>query len=790
PTDQGSTCGLPSGTLCDPWVAAVANAARGNMVVVVPAGNSGNLGMGTINSPGDSPDAITVGASTNVHTLTSTVITPAGDRLEARLGDGPKPATSLKASLMTGAAVDSTGYGCLAFPQASLSGAIVVISTGQCADATKIFNAQAAGAAAVLLVEESVTAPLAAPRGLSNTSIPTALLTARSGAILKNYLSAHPGSLVTLDPAVSEARVADVEAIAPFSSRGPAIAGTSIKPDLVAPGGAIYTAAQSYDPNGDLYASARYAGVDGTSFAAAVVAGAAALIRQAHPSYSARQIKSALSNSAADISDNDGSPPPARSVAAGSGKLNLPSAIASTLTVEPVSISYGAVNGGLGPPRTITLTNTGQASAGIQLTVKRRDADSAAFVSLSPATFNLPAGQSQNVAVSLSGSVPPAGLYEGALLVAGGAVPLRIPYRYVVSDGKAAQLVPLLGAGFVTETGSAVNLAVRVMDRFGVSLSNLPVRFAPAAAVLAATATTDSLGIAEAYLSTTEVVGSQSFAVDLEGNAARISFIGRTRPRPQIREGGVVDAASGKVPSGFAPGSYVSLFGSGLSESTSVFHTPYLPLSLAGVAVSFDIPAANVHVSGRLHFVSAGQINVQIPWELAGASSALLKVTLSNSASQSGRPEDPDLGTFQTQVLSIPLAPHAPAFFEYKDTNTGRTLAAALNEMNAVVTPSNPMRTGQIVQFFVNGLGPVAAGTQPASGEASPGTQPLALTQTTPVLTIGGRAATVQFSGLAPGLVGVYQVNALVPRDIGSGFQPVAISIGGVTSSSSTIIAQ
>ena len=71
------------------------------MIVVVAAGNDGLLGMGTINTPGDSPGAITVSASTNVHSLSSTVSTLTGDRFDARFGDGPAPVAPLRASLLT-----------------------------------------------------------------------------------------------------------------------------------------------------------------------------------------------------------------------------------------------------------------------------------------------------------------------------------------------------------------------------------------------------------------------------------------------------------------------------------------------------------------------------------------------------------------------------------------------------------------------------------------------------------------------------------------------------------------
>jgi minor extracellular serine protease Vpr len=59
-------------------------------------------------------------------------------------------------------------------------------------------------------------------------------------------------------------------------------------------------------------------------------------------------------------------------------------------------------------------------------------------------------------------------------------------------------------------------------------------------------------------------------------------------------------------------------------------------------------------------------------------------------------------------------------------------------------------------------------------------------TKTLPTVTIGGQPATVVFSGLAPGIVGEYQVNVQVPAGISAGNQPITISIGGTTSPSQT----
>jgi uncharacterized protein (TIGR03437 family) len=88
----------------------------------------------------------------------------------------------------------------------------------------------------------------------------------------------------------------------------------------------------------------------------------------------------------------------------------------------------------------------------------------------------------------------------------------------------------------------------------------------------------------------------------------------------------------------------------------------------------------------------------------------------------------------------------------------------------------------------VNGLGPV--NNQPGSGFPASTTS---ITQTTPQMpqvTIGGQSAQVIYSGLAPGYVGLYQVNVTVPSNISAGSEPLSISIGGATSKTSGITVQ
>ncbi|HFB97645.1 MAG TPA: hypothetical protein ENJ62_00745, partial [Bryobacterales bacterium] len=167
---------------------------------------------------------------------------------------------------------------------------------------------------------------------------------------------------------------------------------------------------------------------------------------------------------------------------------------------------------------------------------------------------------------------------------------------------------------------------------------------------------------------------------------------------------------------------------------------------------------------GRLHFVSGNQINVQIPWEVQGRNSVLVKVSTGPLT--------------ESALYTLPLNKYSPAFFEIPDLGgTGRQLVAALDEAYQVVSSTNPVQRGRVVQLFANGLGPVT--NTPPSGEISPA-NPLSETTETPVVTIGGQNAPVQFSGLAPGNVGLYQVNVVVPEGLGAGLHEVVLTIGGI----------
>jgi uncharacterized protein (TIGR03437 family) len=228
---------------------------------------------------------------------------------------------------------------------------------------------------------------------------------------------------------------------------------------------------------------------------------------------------------------------------------------------------------------------------------------------------------------------------------------------------------------------------------------------------------------------------------------------------------GTVDAATYLTP--VTPGSIAAVFGSNLAigQSGSLVTTP-LPTSLQ--QSSFMIGG----VAAPLYFASPGQVNLQIPWELAGQTQASVIATVAGVASN-------------TQLVS--LTGFAPGIFSTDGSGTGQGAILVAPTAQAAA-PGTPVLRGGYISIYATGLGAVT--NQPATGAAAQSV-PLSVTLATPTVTIGGVAAQVIYSGLAPTLVGLYQVNAQVPAAVSpDNAVPVVIIIGGATSNTVTIAVQ
>ena len=137
--------------------------------------------------------------------------------------------------------------------------------------------------------------------------------------------------------------------------------------------------------------------------------------------------------------------------------------------------------------------------------------------------------------------------------------------------------------------------------------------------------------------------------------------------------------------------------------------------------------------------------------------------------------------------MSVNLAPYAPGIFTFNGNGTGQ--GTIVNQNGSLADARSPAVAGvSVVKVFATGLGPVTP--QPATGAASPA-NPVAVTTTNPLVTIGGVAAALLKSQLVPGTVGAYELDVQVPAGVSpSGSTPVQITIGGVVSNSPTMAVQ
>jgi len=204
----------------------------------------------------------------------------------------------------------------------------------------------------------------------------------------------------------------------------------------------------------------------------------------------------------------------------------------------------------------------------------------------------------------------------------------------------------------------------------------------------------------------------------------------------------------------FAPGMAMTIFGSGLAPSTWSASTLPLPAQLAGVSVTIN------GIGAPLYYVSPTQLNIQIPYEVPVNALVSLQVTNNGHTAST---------VFTTQAA-------APGIFI---------------DASGSLVPVNSASTGQIISLYMTGQGAVSPTI--GTGEAPPlGTSVanLPAPQQHVTVTAGGVPAQIQFVGIPPTLVGVTQINFVVPTGLASGTQAVVVSIGGMSSPPATLTIQ
>jgi len=179
--------------------------------------------------------------------------------------------------------------------------------------------------------------------------------------------------------AITAAAVTKSDQIAPFSSGGPAPVTLGMKPDVSAPGVSILS---SVPPRVGTWAS-----FSGTSMAAPHVAGAAALLRQRHPTWTVAQIKSALELTAKPVLNSLQKEVP--STREGGGLIQLPAANDPLIFAAPSGISFGLLRVGKQLARTVLLTDASGGAGAWTVSVSVQDPAKGVSVT-APASVSVP----------------------------------------------------------------------------------------------------------------------------------------------------------------------------------------------------------------------------------------------------------------------------------------------------------------------------------------------------------------------------------------------------------------
>jgi uncharacterized protein (TIGR03437 family) len=302
------------------------------------------------------------------------------------------------------------------------------------------------------------------------------------------------------------------------------------------------------------------------------------------------------------------------------------------------------------------------------------------------------------------------------------------------------------------------SLAVTVLNNCGVPVSNgqVTVSFSngdPPVALIANPGTgvytgTWIPGTVSGQVTATATVTAAGFTPA----GAAVSGAVTANSAPALVPGGTLHVYNPLIGAAIAQGTILQIYGSNLSGAATLASSVPLPVALGGTSVTIGgIPAP-------LYYVGPGQIDAQLPYELAPGNSYQVVVNNNGALSMPG----------EVQVASA-----TPGFAAFA---SGQIVAQHADY--SLVSESSPAAPGEYLVVYLSGLGqtnhPVADGA-PAPGS------PLSTPLVAPVLTLNGVSVPIAFAGLTPGDVGLYQMNFQVPANTPNGDLPLVVSQGGVT---------
>ncbi|WP_203832005.1 S8 family serine peptidase [Catellatospora citrea] len=410
---------------------------------VFVSASAGNSGPGSATTDHVSPWVTTVAASTQTREFVSTLTLKSGADTLVLTG------ASITAGVGELPVVMASSYGdplCQTAAPASVAGKIVACQRGVNARVEKGHNVKAGGAAGMILFNASL-----ADIETDNHFLPTVHLA--DGTQFNAFVAAHPAGL-TASFTAGQKQNGQGDVMAAFSSRGPG--GLGIKPDITAPGVQILAGntptpdAVDGGPAGEYFQA-----IAGTSMSAPHIAGAAVLLKAAHPTWTPGQIKSAMMTTAKTSVVKEDTVTPADPFDQGSGRLDLTKASNPGITFDEsaermyslgndplaaVHLNLPSINVPTLPGRLTTYRTAVNVSNKAQTYKVTTTAPTGSKITVSPSTFTLNPGKSAQLKITIASSAPTA-QYFGQISLdpsRSGMPTLHLPVAFVPQQGSVS----------------------------------------------------------------------------------------------------------------------------------------------------------------------------------------------------------------------------------------------------------------------------------------------------------------------------------------------------------------
>lgn len=469
-----------------------------------------------------------------------------------------------------------------------------------------------------------------------------------------------------------------------------------------------------------------------------------------------------------------------------SGPLTIPVVLTvtqnATVTVTPSSLTFTQIQGGTPPAsQQITLAATGNTTYTASVT----PITGGNWLQITPASGNL-VGNTATIAASVAQNSLSPGTYTSTIslyfpttassasvtvtltVTAAQSVtasPTSLSFAYQLgSAAPAAQTVNVTSAGGAVSVTAAASTASGPSGWLAVSPTTGSTGASGSPLALSVSVSPAGITTAGTYNGTITITPSGLSPVTV---GVTLTVSGVPVPQPVT----ISNSASGGY-GAIAPGELITIKGTAVGPSTptsfSVNPGNTLSNTLAGVQVLFD------GIAGTPIYVSSTQVNVIVPYEIAGRTQTTIVVSY---------------GGQQSAGITESVAAQAPGIYTFSATGSGQ--AAVLNQngtyngpaaglvINGQTVNTTPSSAGQVIAVYMTGGGQ----TNPPSttGTVTPTSSLYPISGVT--ATINGVSAPVAFAGAAPDLVtGVVQVNLVVPQGVHGNTLPLAVTINGVSS--------